>query len=172
MIFTIIFSPYFTSGGNINIPWFVSRGYIVFVPDIHYIVGHPGKSVYNSVVSAAQYFSQFPWVDASRMGIGGQSFGGYETNFLVTHCDIFAAAVSSAGISDCVSQSGQLLGQWYGDAGHQAFESGQFRIGATLWERPDLYIENSPIFNCRKVVTPLLIRHNAADDNVPLDAIR
>ncbi len=54
--------------------------------------------------SAAEYLSKMPWVDASKMAIGGQSYGGFETNFLVTHSNLFAAAVSSAGISDCIKQ--------------------------------------------------------------------
>ncbi len=161
-------SPWFTGGGNIDISWFVSRGYLVFTPDIYYTVGKAGKGVCNSVVSAAQYLSKKPWVDGAKMAIGGQSYGGYETNFLVTHSNIFAAAVSSAGISDCVSHYGQLLGQWYGGTiGHGMYEMGQMRIPVTLWENPNLYIENSPIFKVNEVTTPILIRHNKGDDNVP-----
>ncbi len=161
-------SPDFTDGGQINIPWFVSRGYLVFTPDIYYTVGQAGKSICNSVVSAAEYLSKMPWVDASKMAIGGQSYGGYETNFLVTHSNLFAAAVSSAGISDCISHYGQLLPEAHtGTDGNGIYESGQMRIGTTLWENPDLYFENSPIFKINEVTTPILIRHNKGDENVP-----
>ncbi len=160
--------PHFTGGGNIDIPWFVSRRYLVFTPDIHYTIGETGKSVCNSVVSAAQHLSKMPWVNPSKMAIGGQSFGGYETNFLVTHSNLFAAAVSSAGISDCISQYGGLLGWLYGGySGQDMYESSQMRIGVSLWENPNLYIENSPIFKINEVTTPILIRHNKEDENVP-----
>ncbi len=79
------------NGGTINIPWVVSRGYLVFMPDIHYTAGKTGQSVCNSVVSAARYMSQKPWVDANKMGINGHSFGGYETNYLVTHSNLFCS---------------------------------------------------------------------------------
>ncbi len=91
------------AGGEINIPWFVSRGYLVFTPDIYYTVGKTGQSVFNSIVASAQFMCRMPWVDASRMGITGQSFGGYETQYLVTHTPIFSAAVATSGISNFIS---------------------------------------------------------------------
>ncbi len=59
------------ANSTINIPWFVSRGYLVFSPDIYYTIGKTGESVYNSVVSAAQYLSKQPCVDVSKIGING-----------------------------------------------------------------------------------------------------
>lgn len=156
------------SNGPINIPWFVSRGYLVFTPDIHYTIGKTGESVYNSVVSAAQYLSQMSCVDASKMGINGHSFGGYETNYLVTHTNLFAAAVTAAGFSNFTSGYGGLMGKSWGEYSLQTrYESGQYRMGASFWQRPDLYIINSPIFKADQVTTPLLIMHNKADELVP-----
>jgi dipeptidyl aminopeptidase/acylaminoacyl peptidase len=105
-----------------------------------------------------------PWVDAKRMGIQGHSFGGYETNFLVTHSHIFAAACTASGGSDFVSYYGDLFGN--GAVQEVQFELGQYRIGATLWQHPDLFIKNSPIFYADRVTTPLLIMHGALDDAV------
>ncbi len=65
------------SNGRINIPWFVSNGYLVFVTDIYYRNGYPGRSALNSVESAAKYLSRYPWVDSRHMGIQGHSFGGF-----------------------------------------------------------------------------------------------
>ena len=149
---------------RINIPWFVSHGYLVFVPDIrHDKISEPGPAAYDAVVSAAKYLSKFSWVDAKRMGIQGHSFGGYETNYLVTHTNIFAAACSASSFCDLIS--------WYGSAA-RAYpmywaESQQGRIGATLWQRPDLYIKNSPIFKVNQVTTPLLMMNNQDDNVVP-----
>src|SRR6266542_370002 len=94
------------SNGPMNIPFFVSQGYLVFCPDIHYNVGAPGESAYNYVVSAANMMAQKEWVDRNRMGIQGHSFGGYEVNYLITRTKFFAAAASAAGPSDWVSYSG------------------------------------------------------------------
>jgi len=152
------------SEDRINISWYVSHGYLVFTPDIHYKIGQPGQSAYNSVVSAALYLAGKPWVDASKMGIQGHSFGGYETNYIITHSKLFAAACSASGFCDLMS--------WYGSILRGGFpvywaERTQGRIGASPWQIPDLYISNSPIFKADKVSTPLLMMSNAGDRNVP-----
>jgi dienelactone hydrolase len=154
------------STGDINIPWFVSRGYLVFAPDIYYKVGQTGESVVNSVLSAQKYLTKMPWVDSQRMAIAGHSFGGFETNYLITHTHLFAAAAEAAGLSDMVSDYGSLRSQ-DGSSNQRNFETGQYRIGHTLWQRPDLYIKNSPVFNADQVTTPLLIMHNKNDEAVP-----
>jgi dienelactone hydrolase len=154
--------------GPIDIPWYVSHGYLVFTPDIHYKAGLPGPSAYNSVVSAAAHLARMPFVDGLKMGITGHSFGGYETNYLITHTNIFAAAAEGAGTSNLISGYGTLRGS-HGkeyESGEKNFEIGQYRMGVTLWQRPDLYISNSPIFKADKVTTPLLIMHNRGDRQV------
>ncbi|WP_188316175.1 alpha/beta hydrolase family protein [Chitinophaga agrisoli] len=151
--------------GPLNIPYFVSNGYLVLAPDIHYKIGAPMKSAYNTVVSGARYLSRFEWVDTARMGIQGHSWGAYETNYIITHTSLFAAAMSAAGVSDLVSSYGSIS---HGGVSRQHFyEMNQTRIGATLWERPDLYIENSAIFHADKVTTPLLMLGNKEDGAVP-----
>ncbi len=152
-------------GHNINIPYFVSNGYIVFTPDIHYTIGEVGKSVYNSLISAANYLSKIPWIDSTRMAIQGHSFGAYETHYLITHSNKFGAAASVAGQTDFISGFGELSGM--GTSRQHLYEIYQSRIGATLWDRPDLYIKNSPVFNTSQVTTPLLMMHNRNDGAVP-----
>jgi len=145
------------------LPYFVSQGYLVFIPDIYYKIGTPGESAYNYVVSAANKLAALPFVDKTRMGMQGHSFGGYQVNYLVTRTSLFAAAASAAGASDYVSGYGSL----FNNQTKQAFyEQGQSRIGATLWEQPSLYIQNSPLFGADKVSTPLLIVHNKNDEAV------
>ncbi len=160
-----LFSNPASTEGPINIPWFVSRGYLVFTPDISYSLGEPGASALNSVVSAAKYLEKFPWLDASKMGLQGHSWGGYETNYIISHTNMFAAAASAAGPSDFVSGYGSLLGS--GESAQFFYEIHQMRIGATLGDRPDLYISNSPVFNVNSVTAPLLIMHNKRDVPVP-----
>jgi dipeptidyl aminopeptidase/acylaminoacyl peptidase len=153
------------SNGTINIPWFVSNEYLVFSPNIYYKKGRPGESAYNSVVSAARYLACQHWVDSTRMALQGHSFGAFQINYLVTKTKLFSAASSSAGVSDMISGYGQLRGQ--GNSRQYQYETGQSRMGTTLWENRDNYYRNSPVLAADKVSTPLLIMHNEDDDAVP-----
>ncbi len=153
------------SVGPLNISCFVSQGYLVFCPDVYYTIGDVTGSVYNYVVSAAESMRQKPWVDGTRMGIQGHSFGGYEVNSLVTRTNIFAAAVSAAGMSDYVSLSGTI--RLNGDDSHDYTIFSQSRLGASLWQDQSAYIRNSPVFAADKVTTPFLMMHSKNDNNVP-----
>jgi dipeptidyl aminopeptidase/acylaminoacyl peptidase len=154
------------SASTINIPYFVSNGYLVFDPNIYYKNGEPGESAYNSVVSAAKYLSKMKWVDSTKMAIQGQSWGGYQVAYLVTRTNIFAAAGAGAPVANMTSAYGGI--RWGTGLNRQfQYERSQSRIGATLWEKRDLYIKNSPLFRADKVTTPLLIMHNDADGAVP-----
>lgn len=155
-------TPKFASS-RINIAWFVSRGYLVFTPDINYKPGEPGPSAFNAIVSAAAYLARFPWVNGHKMGIQGHSFGGYETDYVVSHTNMFAAACSASGFCDLMS--------WYAANAKGAYgmfwaERDQGRLITTLWETPDRYVRNSPIFNANRVTTPLLMMNNKSDGNV------
>ncbi|MDQ0107497.1 dipeptidyl aminopeptidase/acylaminoacyl peptidase [Chitinophaga terrae (ex Kim and Jung 2007)] len=152
--------------GQLNIPYMVSNGYIVFDPNIYYKIGDPGNSAYNSVVSAAKFISSYPWADSAKMGIQGHSFGGYEVNYIIAKSKIFKAAMSAAGVSDLVSFYGSIRTGW-GVNDKDAIESGQNRLGATLWKNRTTFINNSPIFYADKITTPLLIMHNESDGAVP-----
>jgi len=149
------------SDGELDIPTFVSHGYLVFTPDIHFEVGHPMASALSALESAARYLSTMPWVDASKLGLQGISFGGMETNYIVTHSHLFAAANASSGIDNFVSGYDSILED--GTSAQSLYENTQIRIGPTLWERPDLYIENSAIFNADHTTTPLLLMHTTND---------
>lgn len=154
------------SASTVNIAYFVSNGYLVFDPNIYYKNGEPGPSAYNSVVSAARYLAKMPWVDSTRMAIQGQSWGGYQVAYLVTKTNMFRAAGAGAPVSNMTSAYGGI--RWGSGLNRQfQYEHTQSRIGATLWQRPDLYIKNSPLFSADKVNTPLLLMHNDADGAVP-----
>ncbi|MDB5251807.1 MAG: family peptidase [Flaviaesturariibacter sp.] len=151
---------------RLNIPFFVSRGYLVFAPDISYTKGHPGKDAVTYVVSGAQALSKNKWVDAKNIGIQGQSWGGYQVAYLITATDMFKAAWAGAPVVNMFSAYGGI--RWESGNNRQfQYEKGQSRIGATPWERPDLYLENSPFFHLQKVKTPLVIMSNDADGAVP-----
>ncbi len=153
----------------VNIPFYTSRGYIVFVPDIVYEVGHPGESAYNCICAGAEALCEkYSIADKSRMAIQGQSWGGYQTAWLITRTDMFAAAGSGAPVGNMTSAYGGI--RWEsGITRAGQYEHGQSRIGKSMWEPGglDLYIENSPVFHADKVQTPVLIMHNDADGAVP-----
>lgn len=151
----------------VNYPFYVSRGYVVFVPDVHYTPGIPGEGAYNSICSGVDYLlGKYSFIDKDRIGIDGQSWGGYQTAYLVTRTDMFACAGSGAPVSNMTSAFGGI--RWgSGDSRQAQYECGQSRIGRNLWEAPELYIANSPLFKADRVNTPLLIMHNDEDGAVP-----
>jgi dipeptidyl aminopeptidase/acylaminoacyl peptidase len=154
------------SRSTVNIPFFCSRGYLVFTPDIHYVDGHPGKSAYNSIVAGAEMLCEYPWVDRAHIGIQGQSWGGYQVAYLITQTRMFAAAGAGAPVSNMTSAYGGI--RWSTGLNRQMqYERQQSRIGKTLWDGFDLYVENSPLFFADRVETPLLIMHNDNDGAVP-----
>jgi dipeptidyl aminopeptidase/acylaminoacyl peptidase len=152
-----------------ELEYLLKNGYLVFVPDIHYIIGSTGQSVYNSVVPGAKTLAKKPYVDVHKIGICGHSFGGYETNYLVTHTHMFAAAYSGCGVSDFVSFYNYDENDLSGFSPMASCEGGQFGLGTSLWQRPDIYIRNSPIFYADRVTTPLLLMANKGDYRVPYD---
>lgn len=151
---------------RLNIPFFVSRGYIVFVPDIHYQEGYPGKSAYDYVVSGARALVKRGWADSTKLGIQGQSWGGYQLAHIITRTSLFSAAWAGAPVANMTSAYGGI--RWESGMNRQfQYEKSQSRIGATLWEKPQLYIENSPLFHLPMVKTPLVVMANDADGAVP-----
>lgn len=154
------------TGSRLNISFFVSRGYVVFSPDIHYTTGKQSKNTYDYVVSAAQSLAKKKWIDGANIGIQGQSWGGIQVAQLITMTNMFKAAWAGAPVANMTSAYGGI--RWGTGVTRQfQYEKTQSRIGATLWERPDLYIANSPLFHLPKVKTPLVIMANDADGAVP-----
>lgn len=150
----------------LNIPYFVSNGYIVFVPDIWYTTGKPGKSAYDYIVSGTRALVKQGFVDSTKIGLQGQSWGGYQIAYLITQTNLYKAAWAGAPVANMFSAYGGI--RWGSGLNRQfQYEHSQSRIGATPWEKPNLYIENSPLFHLPKVKTPLVIMHNDADDAVP-----
>lgn len=151
---------------TINYALYVSNGYIIFNPDVHYRIGYPGESCYNSVIPGVTKLIDQGFIDKDRIGAQGHSWGGYQIAYLVTKTDMFAAAESGAPVPNMISAYGGIR-WWTGLSRMFQYEHTQSRIGGTLWEYPLRFIENSPIFFMDKVNTPLLIMHNDADGHVP-----
>ncbi len=151
---------------TINYSFYSNRGYIIFNPDVPYTVGEPGQSCYNAVVSGISALIAEGFIDKNKIGVQGHSWGGYQVAHLVTKTDVFACAESGAPLVNMTSAYGGI--RWGTGRSRQfQYEKTQSRLGATLWESPDLYIKNSPLFNADKINTPVLIMHNDADGHVP-----
>jgi dipeptidyl aminopeptidase/acylaminoacyl peptidase len=151
---------------RLPISYFVSNGYLVFAPDISYEAGHPGASAVEYVNSGVEALKKNSWVDAKHIGIQGQSWGGYQVAYLITQTNMYAAAWAGAPVANMTSAYGGI--RWESGMNRQfQYEKTQSRIGATLWEKPQLYIENSPLFQFPKVNTPVVVMSNDADGAVP-----
>ncbi len=151
---------------RINHTYFVSNDYIVFTPDISYTIGHPGKSAEDYINSGVEALKKNTWVNGSKIAIQGQSWGGYQVAHLITATNMYAAAWTGAPVVNMTSAYGGI--RWGTGMSRQfQYEQTQSRIGKTLWEAPELYIENSPLFNIPKVTTPVVIMHNDEDGAVP-----
>ncbi len=162
-----VYSAPSPSRSIVNRTFYASNDYIVFVPDITYEEGYPGRSAFDAVVSGTQFVSNmFPFIDRKRIGVEGQSWGGYQTAWLITQTDMFAAASAGAPVSNMTSAYGGI--RWESGANRMfQYEKEQSRIGGNLWDRTMQYIENSPLFYVPKIKTPLLIMHNDNDGAVP-----
>jgi len=147
-------------------PLYASNGYAVFLPDIRFEVGRPGFASTKCLVPGVQKLVDMGIADPDAIGLHGHSWSGYQTAFIVTQTDIFAAAVAGAPVSNMTSAYGGI--RWGSGLSRQfQYEKTQSRIGGSLWEFPERYIENSPLFFADRINTPLLIMFGDQDDAVP-----
>lgn len=158
-------------GGRYPKEYWAANGYVVYVLEPSGATGYGqefsarhvndwGKTTIDEIIQGTKEFlAAHPAVDPARVGCLGASYGGFMTELLMTRTDIFAAAVSHAGISSISSYWGE--GNW-GFA---------YSAGATAhsypWNRPDIYVDQSALFSADRITTPLLLLHGGDDDNVP-----
>lgn len=159
--------PVSPSRSTINIPWYVSNGYAVFVPDIRYQTGQPGPDALATIMSGTDaVLSQFDMIDSTKMALQGQSWGGYQVAYMITQTNRFAAAMAGAPVSNMTSAYGGI--RWgSGRSRMFQYERTQSRLGTTLWEDTERYMRNSPLFYLPQVETPVMMMHNDADGAVP-----
>jgi len=153
-------------GTSPNLLRYVSNGYVVMVPDIAYGTGHPGQDALRAVNAAIDTIVARGYVDPKHIGIAGHSWGAYEIAYMVTQTHRFAAVEAGAAVSDMASAFGGI--RWgSGLVRDFQYEHGQSRMGATPWDRPDLYLASSALFHVKNVQTPYLTIANDNDDAVP-----
>ena len=147
------------------------QGYVVYVCEPSGAIGFGqefaarhvntwGKESGDDIIEGTkQFLKEHTFVNPDKVGCMGASYGGFMTQYLQTRTDIFAAAISHAGISNIASYWGG--GYW----GYTYGEIAQY--GSYPWNNPDLYVKQSPLFNADKINTPILLLHGTVDTNVP-----
>ncbi|MGH7688156.1 MAG: prolyl oligopeptidase family serine peptidase [Gemmatimonadaceae bacterium] len=149
---------------------YASDGYLVFSPDIVYEIGKPGSSALDCVTAGVKKVIQLGYADSEHIGLQGHSWGGYESSFILTQTNMFAAVVTGAPLTDLISMYGELYkqsGAWNGGI----LETSQGRMGAdvTPWNATKLYESQSPVFNVTRIQTPFMILQGTADGAVDWD---
>lgn len=161
-----------TFGGRYAKQAYSALGYIVLVVNPRGATGFgqkwsamhvntAGKYIADDIIGATKAFTaEHSFVNAKKIGCIGASYGGFMTQYLQTVTDIFAAAVSHAGISDHTSYWGE---------GYWGYSYSQTSMANSYpWSRKDLFVDQSPLFNADKIHTPLLFVHGTGDTNVPV----
>jgi dipeptidyl aminopeptidase/acylaminoacyl peptidase len=149
---------------------YASSGYLVLEPDIVYEIGKPGSSALDCVTAAVKKTIDLGYADPAHIGLQGHSWGGYESSFILTQTNMFAAIVTGAPLTDLISMYGEIYkqtGSWNGGI----LETSQGRMGAnvTPWNARELYESQSPIFSVTKIQTPFMILQGTADGAVDWD---
>jgi dipeptidyl aminopeptidase/acylaminoacyl peptidase len=137
----------------------------VLDPDIVYRVNDPGMSAVWCVLPAVKAAIATGFVNDRKVGLWGHSWGGYQTAFLVTQTNMFAAAIAGAPLTNMISMYGSI---YWNTGGTDAaiFESSQGRFKGNPVQHMEAYVRNSPVYFADKVTTPLIIMHNDKDGAV------
>ena len=158
-------------GGRWPFNLYTANGYVVYVPQPSGAIGYGqefsarhqnnwGKITGDEIIASTKAFIKaHPFIDPARVGCMGASYGGFTTEYLTTQTDIFACAISHAGISSIAG----YWGEGYWGYGYSTNASAH----AYPWNRRDIYVNQSPLFNADKVKVPLLRIHGTKDVNVP-----
>ncbi len=160
-------NPSFLNSEGFNVTNYILNGYFVLLPDIIYEMGNPGISAVDCVTAAVTAVVDKGFVNKNKIGLYGHSFGGYETNFIISQTHIFSAAVSGAGISDIISFYFNISKNAVFQSDMWRFENQQWRMGKSLYDDKEGYFRNSPIMHAENVKTPLLLWAGKNDKIVP-----
>lgn len=139
-----------------NISNFTSQGYFVLLPDIRKEEGSPGSSAVDCVTAAVNEVLANESVNPNQVGLIGHSFGGYQTNFIITQTNMFKAAISGSGIADVISDYLYVSGN-SSKANGWRYEFNQASIGISPFEDGNTYLRNSPVMLAKQIETPLLL---------------
>lgn len=157
----------FSEDGS-NTRLLIEKDYFVFLPDTVVDERGPGTAALDCVHSALDILEQFSYIDKTKIGLVGHSFGGYETNFIATHSDRFTTYISGAGVSHLTSRY-YLYNQDYGYIEYSKIENSQYAMKLRFSEAKEKYIQNNPVYFADKIHAPILIWAGMKDRNVPYE---
>lgn len=144
---------------------YASDGYLVLMPDVVYEIGKPGSSALDCVGSAVRKVIEEGYADPDHIGLQGHSWGGYQSSFIVTQTDMFAAVVTGAPPTNLISFYNTLY-KSSGRVQQGITEVGQVRMGTTPFDDFELFLSQSPIHNTANIQTPFMILHGTDDGSV------
>jgi len=160
-----IYETYFNNGFNTNMNLITNAGFFGFHPSVKLETGYPGEAWIKGVTAGINTLIDRGLVNPKKLGVQGQSYGGYAVSLIVAQTNRFAAAVNISGKVDIISFLGDS--PRIGTRNYSAAERGQDRIGKTFWEAPLKYIMHSAVFFADRIETPLLLLTGEGDWNVP-----
>ncbi|GAA6769464.1 hypothetical protein AAGS39_02010 [Flavobacterium sp. CGRL2] len=147
--------PTLYNGDGFNVANLTAKGYFVLLPDINYEVGNVGLSAVDCVEAAVKAVLKDHAVDKKKVALIGHSFGGFETDFIITQSKLFACAVAGAATTNFLS-SYLAVSPNLGIPNFYKMEFGQARMKVSPYENMDWYLKNSPVMHAASISTPLL----------------
>jgi dipeptidyl aminopeptidase/acylaminoacyl peptidase len=160
-----VYEDFFDDTFDATTMFLASNGYAVMKPSVTFDIGYPGEAWLKGVTASANKLIEMGITDSAKLGVHGTSYGGYATNLLITQTARFKAAINISGKVDMISfytDSPRL-----GVRNVNAAERTQDRIGATMWEQPQKYVQHSAVMFADRIKTPLLLMTGGEDHNVP-----
>lgn len=148
----------------------VEKGYFVFLPDIVFGKKGTGLSALDCIDNALNAVLTKTYIDSSKIGLIGHSHGGYETNFIATHSNRFAAYHSGAGNSDIIRSYFSYNYNFHSPFYWQ-FEDGQYEMPSSFESDKELYCRNNPIYFVNQVNAPILLWAGKKDKNIAWDQV-
>jgi len=163
--------PTFKNRRGFNARLLLESGYMVLIPDINYGNKGAGLSALQCINNALDELAKLEQVDTKKIALMGQSFGGYETNFIATHSNRFAAYISGASPSDIVHMA-YSFNYNFKSPDYYRIEGGQFRMGESFESNNQKYFDNNPLYHASKVTAPMLLWTGTEDKNVDREETR
>lgn len=157
--------PSFSNPTGYNTPLLMEEGFAVLLADISQSDKGAGISALESIHHALDELRKIKYIDMTKVGLMGQSFGGYETNFIATHSSRFAAYVSGASVSDVI-RTYYAYNYNFHAPDYYRYEGRQYWFKKTVAEDPEKYIRNNPIMYAQNVSAPMLLWTGTDDGNV------
>lgn len=161
-------SPGYSALPAINIRALLKKGYFVYLPDIIYNKAGTGLSALDCVNKSLDAIKSYESINMNKVGLSGQSHGGYETNFIATHSNRFTAYISEAGNSDIV-RSYFSFNYNFDSPFYWQYENGQYEMNVPFSQNKELYFKNNPIYYVENVNAPILLCTGMKDENIEWD---